>query len=235
MSAQSDQARADVGPADNELEHFVYHISHDLRASIRALTVVPQWIEEDLRAETGGIPNSVAEHVKVLSEQALRLDNMMKDLLTYSRVGRMQSRGRIELHEALGQVTKDLDLPEGFAVSSDFQVAHLHGAERDIVTLISALVSNAAKHGAQNVHLSTEGAADGLRLIVRDDGPGIDPKFHAKIFELMTTLKPRDDVEGSGLGLAIARKIMTQHNGTIEVISAGDVQGAEFIATFPRP
>jgi len=184
----SDQQEAEMRVAmDSELDRFVHHISHDLRASVRALTLIPQWIEEDLREEFGDIPASIREHV-----QSLTLDLVL-----------------------------------------DLEVPALVGGAEDIKTLLSVLVSNGFKHGGGKLNLSSRETESGVALTLRDEGPGIAGKFHKKIFEAMTTLKPRDEVEGSGMGLAIARKIMDHHGGTIQVISNGADQGATFVATFP--
>jgi len=115
----------------------------------------------------------------------------------------------------------------------DLEVPALVGGAEDIKTLLSVLVSNGFKHGGGKLNLSSRETESGVALTLRDEGPGIAGKFHKKIFEAMTTLKPRDEVEGSGMGLAIARKIMDHHGGTIQVISNGADQGATFVATFP--
>ena len=219
--------------SDRELDKFIYHISHDLRASMRALVLVPSWIEEDLREELGGVPASIQEHVKLLTDQAQRLDAMMKDLLLYSRIGRMQTEGVMDLKAALAQVLDEFELPPDFKLEQNLAITELYGWPEDIKMLFRQLISNVLKHAKTNARLKTAKTNGGITLTLRDEGPGIDPKQHDRIFEMMTTLKPRDQVEGSGLGLAIARKIMAQHGGTLDVISDGKGNGTEFVAFFP--
>lgn len=219
--------------ADRELDRFVYHISHDLRASMRALTLVPSWIEEDLKEEFNDVPASIKEHVRVLTEQAQRLDGMMKDLLVYSRIGKEQTVEAVHLPTLLDSLLDELDPNGSLKLTRDLKVTELFGPAAEIKALLEQLILNLIKHAGDTAHLSTSKSREGVRLSLRDEGPGIDPKYHARIFELMTTLRPRDQVEGSGLGLAIARKIMTRLGGTLEVESEGVGHGAEFIASFP--
>jgi len=234
MVGSNDQKPPTDTEIDRELDQFVYHISHDLRASMRALVLVPGWIEEDLQEQFGSVPTSIQEHVTLLTEQARRLDAMMKDLLVYSRIGRMQSVGPIDLDTVLDAVLAELELPQAFELTRDLAVQQMVGWPNDVEVLLYQLISNVVKHGGARAHLRTEARGGGLALHIKDDGPGIDPKQHNRIFEMMTTLKPRDEVEGSGLGLAIARKIMTLHGGTITVVSDGLGNGSEFVANFPK-
>ena len=96
MELDNDPAKSVPG-TETELDAFVYHITHDVRASLRALTIVPQWISEDLEAENIEVPERVSEHIQILSNQARRVDQMMRDLVTFSRVGRMQKQEMVSL------------------------------------------------------------------------------------------------------------------------------------------
>jgi len=98
------------------------------------------------------------------------------------------------------------------------------------------LINNAIKHhDKQNgeVVLSGKRVGDVVEFCVRDNGPGIAPQFHDKIFQLFQTLKRRDEVEGSGMGLAVVKKLVEQQNGRITVHSRGDGTGSEFRFGWP--
>jgi signal transduction histidine kinase len=97
-------------------------------------------------------------------------------------------------------------------------------------------VANAIKHhdkATGNITISTVDLGEMVEFTVADDGPGIDPAFHERIFQMFQTLRPRDQVEGSGIGLAVVEKIVTSVGGTIQVESALG-QGAAFRFTWPR-
>jgi len=204
-----------------EFEDFVYLLSHDVRSSVRALVELPQWIEEDLRDEGHAIMGSLKDNMRLMNTHTSRLDRMLVDLLAYSRVGRRQAVTQVCLSSALETVIDEIVVPNWVNIKTEFHLSTLHIGERDILTLLHALVSNAVKHhvgGEALIEIFSESTDAGQVLHVRDDGPGIPAKFREKVMEAMTTLRPRDEVEGSGMGLAIARKIVTLYNGTIRFV-----------------
>jgi len=214
-----------VGPDDipvisgsKDFEDFIYLLSHDLRNSVRALLEVPQWIKEDLVEGGQLITGSLSSNLGLLENHARRLDRMLVDLLAYSRVGRKQSMQSIYLDYALETVILELNPPSDFKITSDLKCKTVRMGEQDVLTLISALISNAIKHHDQksgSVHISSRQDGNKCVICVRDDGPGIPEEFRAKIFDAMTTLKPRDEIEGSGMGLAIVRKIVDLYSGEL--------------------
>lgn len=236
MTAE-DKIERKTSRRETELDAFVYHISHDVRASMRALTVVPGWIEEDLIAESGGIPGAVKDHIELLTVQAKRLDQMMLDLLAFSRVGRMQDTDWVDLNDALNAMLETDPLPSGFRLIRQLEEPRIFGGTCDLLTLMDVLIRNAYKHHDRKtgeIIISSRREGGDILLSVKDDGPGIEPRFMSRIFELMATLRPRDEVDGSGMGLAIARKIMQQHDGEVWAVSEPDERGTEFIARFPQ-
>jgi signal transduction histidine kinase len=100
------------------------------------------------------------------------------------------------------------------------------------------LVNNAIKHHDKpkgEVVLSARRVGDFVDFVVRDDGPGILPQFHEKIFELFETLKRRDEAESTGMGLTIVKKLIERQNCRITVHSQGDGTGTEFRFQWPTP
>lgn len=215
QSAARSQVRAPVG-ASQEIEDFIYLISHDVRASVRALIELPQWIEEDLAEAGVQINNSVASSIELMNRHTGRLDRMLVDLLTYSRVGRMQEIEKITLESALHDVLEGMKIPGGFTIEYNFDHPDLTLGAQDALMLLRALISNAVKHhdkeeGRISLTSYREGAA--VLLSVSDNGPGIDELYHERVLAPMTTLRPRDEVEGSGMGLAISNKIAMHYGG----------------------
>lgn len=201
-----------------DFEDFVYLLSHDVGNSVRALLEVPQWIKEDFLSSGHCLSKPMAENFDLLETNARRLDRMLSDLLAYSRVGRHQSTQSVELRESLELVTDQMSFSKSFQITHDFQCKALKFGEQDMLTLLSALISNAIKHHDQTsgiIHLSSIELPGEIVLRVQDDGPGIAKKYYDRVFEAMTTLKPRDEVEGSGMGLAIVRKIVHIYNGEL--------------------
>jgi signal transduction histidine kinase len=187
---------------------------------VRALLELPQWIAEDLEEAGVKIDGPVATSIGLMNKHTGRLDRMLVDLLTYSRVGRMQETIQMDLQTCVDQVLEENPLPTNFGLMTDLAHPSITIGERDILTLFAALIGNAVKHHDKSVGriLVASELRDGRALInVSDDGPGIDPAFHARILQAMTTLRPRDEVEGSGMGLAVVSKIAELNGGSVRI------------------
>lgn len=208
-------------PAD-ELEDLIYLISHDLRASLRALLEVPQWIEEDLYDLGQQLPESLTDNIAMMNTHTKRLDRMLCDLLVFSRVGRMQRRVDVNLESVLSDLVEALPVPNDVKIDWKLEWQGLSIGERDIVTLLSALIGNSIKHrdtGMSRILIETLWENGEPVLYVSDDGVGIEPKYNEIIFDVMQTLQPREEVEGSGMGLSIARKVVALYDGSIRLDS----------------
>lgn len=215
-----DKFTVDMFSSASELEDFVYLISHDVRNSVRALIELPQWIEEDLLEAGVRVDGSVSQSIDLMNRHTGRLDRMLVDLLTFSRVGRMQEICKIDVEAALSDMLEAMRIPSGFVLRAELEANALLIGERDALTLFTQLVSNAIKHNDKEtgeivVSLHEEEGTSVLRIA--DDGPGIPEKYREQIFAAMTTLRPRDEVEGSGMGLAIVRKVAQTYGGEISV------------------
>ena len=214
---------ADAGARQNdneaEFEEILYHITHDVRASLRALRIVPDWIEDDLTDAGVAISPSVNEGLGMLRTHAARMDRMLVDLRTYSRIGRKHdATASVPLDTVLSRVVDDLAPGSGLAIHRDFEVGAMMAPPNEIQLLFSIFLGNVMKHChgvARNVWFSARQDADDLVIEVADDGPGIDEAFRQRVFGLLETLRSRDDVEGSGMGLAIAAKIARHLGGEI--------------------
>jgi signal transduction histidine kinase len=140
----------------------------------------------------------------------------------------------LNLRETTKQCFESLGLPEGFVVEIDNVDIVLPKAPLESV--LTNLISNAVKHHLKNaghIEIKSENLQHAYQISVTDDGPGIDPSLHEKIFMKFQTLKPRDEVEGSGLGLAMVEKTLANYSGKISIQS--DIgKGATFIVTWPK-
>lgn len=221
--SSQDPAETPDRAVSQDIEDFIYLISHDVRSSVRALLELPQWIKEDLEEAGVKVDGQVASSIELMNRHTGRLDRMLVDLLTYSRVGRMQSVREVDLNEALDDVIDEITVPSGFQIVRAFDVDVIRIGERDILTLFTALISNAIKHhdGQSGKIVITSSIKEGmLRLAVADDGPGIPEEFRNRVFGAMTTLRPRDEVEGSGMGLANVRKIAGHYDGSARIATS---------------
>ena len=213
-----------AAPPENaavDTQEFIYLLSHDLRSSIRALLELPEWIAEDLEESGLEVSASVLDSISLMKRHTRRLDRMLIDLLEYSRTGEGQNVQKVNLRDACDAALEELRLPSEFRFNQQFNCQAFPICEQDLNALFTALIGNAVKHhdqlsGIVEVMGRMEGTA--LVLTISDDGPGILPEFHERVFRPLTTLRARDDVEGSGLGLAIVRKIARCYNGSARIL-----------------
>jgi light-regulated signal transduction histidine kinase (bacteriophytochrome) len=223
--------------ASKDFEDFIYLISHDVRNSVRALIEVPQWIAEDLVDAGHRIDGPLGENIRLLNTHTSRLDRMLNDLLTYSRVGRMQQVVEMDLAAALESLLMELRLPAGFRLTLDLAAPVVRIGESDLMTLLTALVTNSIRHRDRDtgeIQIATRREGAEVVLTYRDDSPGIPKPLREKAFRAMTTLKSRDEVEGSGMGLAHVAKIVATYHAELKWLETEAERGVAFEFRFPE-
>lgn len=203
---------------------------------LRALSILPKWISRDLE-KAGTLLPTIDEHLGDMRTQVDRMDRLLADLLDYSRVGRLPGSVSMVDPEKLSEdVRALLQPPSGFelVVESDLPAVEVISTEFELV--LRNLVSNAIKHHDRDrgrIVVRSGHAGASLFFEISDDGPGIAPDYHQRIFEMFSTLRSRDEVEGSGMGLALIKKIVERWGGRISVISNAEERGATFRFTLP--
>jgi two-component system sensor kinase FixL len=221
--------------SNQALDEFAYAASHDLKAPLRVIDNTSKWLEEDLGAQLTG---EMRENMQLLRGRVKRMEKLLNDLLSYSRIGRKADAAFTELIPGNALMTDVLIMaspPEGFQIVVDPEFDHIQVCRMPLQQIFMNLIGNAIKHHDRALGVIEITLEPGLVMhtfTVRDDGPGIDPKFHARIFEMFQTLKPRDQVEGSGMGLAMVRKYVQLMGGTITVDS-DEGKGSCFRFTWP--
>lgn len=230
MTALSTAPRQTMG-------RLISKVSHDTQNSVRALLHLQDWIKDDLKDRQIELPPDVLGHFDMMATHARRLDRMRADLTTFARIGQCGGDGVIRLNQCITDAIQSLNVPRGFSVTFDLECEEVKAAEHDVSALLKALMSNGIKHhhlGSGRIHIKTR-ASDGMCVItVSDDGPGIAPQDYPRIFDAMTTLRPRDDVEGSGLGLAIVLKVIDHYDGTLALGQGANGIGSVFEIKLPK-
>lgn len=213
-----------------ELDQFAYVASHDLKAPLRGISNLAQWIGEDNHS----LGDEGREHLRLMQNRVARMEALVDGILAYSRAGR--KREPVELVD-VGQLlreTIDLLAPgAGASVTVDASMPVVKVERVPFQQVWLNLVSNALKHGKPDgkVRLGHK-KVDGVdAFFVQDDGPGIDARFHERVFGLFQTLAPRDKVEGTGIGLAVVKKLVEAHRGRVWLESEVG-KGATFYFTW---
>lgn len=221
--------------SNRDLDQFAYIASHDLKAPLRGIANLSQWVEEDLGDR---VTDQVREHLQLLRGRVHRMEALIEGILQYSRAGRVRNPSEaVAVRRLVLDVIELLEAPERvrFEVAADLPV--LTTERLPLQQVLQNLIGNAVKytHRADAVvRVSAVAEGDGWHFIVADNGPGIPAEFHDKIWGVFQTLAPRDKVEGTGIGLALVKKIVEYRGGTAWVESAPG-QGAAFHFLWPAP
>jgi signal transduction histidine kinase len=230
---EREEQRLELLRSNADLEEFAYLASHDLKAPLRGIANLVQWIGDDTAATAN--PETL-ENLKLLRNRVTRLQMLLDGLLAYSRVGRKHAAVEaVDVAVMVDDIVAMLAPPPGFVVTHNGEMPVLRTHRVPLRVVLENLIGNALKH-----HDRTEGRitvamqkTDGVaEFRVSDDGPGISPWFHDRIFMIFETLASREDVESSGIGLAIVKKKVEGHGGRIHVESAPPTRGASFVFTW---
>ncbi len=219
--------------ANSELERFVYVASHDLKAPMRGIDNLASWIEQDL---DGTLDDETRENLTLLRGRVNRMEKLLDGLLEYSRIGRFDLEAEdTATREMLDDIVDYLSLPGGFSVEIPDDMPVLKTEIVSLEQVFRNLINNAVKHHDRDqgqIKIGWSGKAGYYEFTVADDGPGIAPEFHERVFTMFQTLKPRDEVEGSGLGLSMVKKEVEGHGGEIRIDSTAATRGTTFRFTW---
>ncbi|MBY0525521.1 MAG: PAS domain S-box protein [Gemmataceae bacterium] len=228
---------------NRELDDFTYVVSHDLKEPLRTLQAFSNFLAQDYRSQLGAEGQEYIDHLISASK---RLGNLIDDLLTLSRIGRVLNTPRVfDLNETFGTVRSDLAgliQRKNAIIRCDGPLPSVLGDPPRVAQLLANLVSNGLKYNESprpEVLVGTLPPRNGVDLdrvivYVRDNGIGIDPKYHDQVFGIFRRLHLPEQYEGTGAGLAICKKIVEAHGGRIWIESQPGA-GATFFFTLPRP
>jgi len=225
---------AELEVANKELEAFSYSVSHDLRAPLRAVDGFSQAVLEDYGSK---LPAEGHRYLQIIRDGAQRMGVLIDDLLTFSRLSRMdlvrqKVQNRALVDEALRELNSQSDGRE-----IDWRIAELPPCEGDPALLKQVwvnLLSNALKYTrkreAVRIEIGSRRENNQDVFFVRDNGTGFDMQYADKLFGVFQRLHRAEEFEGTGVGLAIVQRIVHRHGGRIWAKAAVD-RGAEFSFT----
>jgi DNA-binding LacI/PurR family transcriptional regulator/signal transduction histidine kinase len=232
------ETNADLEAKNAELERFTYTVSHDLKAPLITIRGFLGFAEQD--AQAGNWERFAVDMTRIV-EATEKMRRLLDDLLELSRIGRLMNAPEsmplsAVVHEAL-QVVQGRIAARGVQIELEPDLPLVYGDRVRLVEVLQNLIDNACKfmgdQPAPRITIGRRGTdRDGKPIVsVADNGRGIDPQYHEKIFGLFNQLDPR--TEGTGIGLALVKRIVEVHGGRIWVESAGQGTGSTFYFTLP--
>lgn len=229
--ARLSQVTAGEKAARDELNQFVYAASHDLQEPLRAISAYTQLLQRKYADDP-----ECAELTGFVLEGAGRMHSMISSLLAYSRINPVPRRTVMKLAVVAQWAVANLgaEIRESGAKITVGDLPEVAIDESQFVQLFQNLLSNALKFRGEEpprIEISAEEQENGYVISIRDNGPGIPPKYHTQVFDVFKRLHGKS-IPGNGIGLALCRRIVHGHGGRIWVESEGS-GGSTFKFTIP--
>ncbi|MGE9745615.1 sensor histidine kinase [Bdellovibrio bacteriovorus] len=221
---------------NQEMEQFVYTVSHDLKSPLVTSSSFIEFIKEDIKS---GNMEDVHDSIDRLEKAHKRMQELINDLLQLSRAGRMElNLSDVSMNDIINEILENFSdrlKDRNIEVQIPTDLPKVIGDRRRLYQVLENLVTNALKYGTSSPHpqiqILTKDAPTEMLVGVKDNGPGIAPAYHRKIFGLFQRLD--NSQEGTGVGLAIVQRIMQLHGGRTWVESREN-EGATFWLAFPK-
>ncbi|MBN1872511.1 MAG: HAMP domain-containing protein [Candidatus Omnitrophica bacterium] len=225
---------------NKELDSFVYTASHDLRAPLRGISSFASFLEEDYKDR---LDDEGRDNLRQIKEGTKRMNDLIEDLLKLSRISRIKNPyENTDMNELISSVIQriEYDIRENnvdLKVQEDLPAIRCDKIKLGEVVL--NLINNAIKFSSKNnkqrprVEVGYEDEGDFHKFFVKDNGIGIDPKYHDQVFGLFKRLHSSSEYEGTGAGLSIVKRVIDDHGGKIWIESELG-KGSKFCFTIPK-
>ncbi|MES2138855.1 MAG: PAS domain S-box protein [Bacteroidota bacterium] len=230
------QKSEELARSNQELEQFAYVASHDLQEPLRTIYNFVGLLDKKYSGKTD---EDSKEYFKFIVNATSKMQNLIKDLLEFSRVGKNMLFTAVDCNKILKEVIADLDtsIKESNAKITSAILPVLQGNETELKRLFQNLISNAIKFRKKNVSpeitITVEQKKKEYLFAIRDNGIGIEEKFISKLFIIFQRLHSVEEYPGTGIGLATCKKIVTLHRGKIWVESKLG-EGSSFYFTLSK-
>ncbi|MGZ4035178.1 MAG: sensor histidine kinase, partial [Bacteroidia bacterium] len=223
--------------ANAELANFAYIASHDLQEPLRTIV---NYVDLFQKKYSEKLDKKSDEYLRYISEATVRMRTLINDLLEYSRIGRLDSEiASIDCNKLLQTVLRDLSvaIKESNSKIKVEKLPVIIGYPTEMKSLFQNLISNAIKFRKPDkdtiVTVTAQAKDNDWLFAVKDNGIGMDKKYHNRIFTIFQRLHTQKEYPGTGIGLAQSKKIVELHKGKIWVESEPG-QGSTFYFTIPK-
>jgi light-regulated signal transduction histidine kinase (bacteriophytochrome) len=220
--------------SNQELNDFAYIISHDLKAPLRAIGSLTNWLNQDYRDK---LDEQGQQLIDLLNQRTVRMHNLIEGVLNYSRISHIHhSMVKQDVNEIVKGVVADLNLPTTIQVKIGCVLPAVWFEETKLRQVFQNLIGNAAKYMNKEqglIEVLCKEDEDFWWFEIKDNGPGIDESHYQRIFKIFQTLQPKDTFESTGIGLSIVKKIVEMGGGSIHLTSKLE-EGTSFFFSIPK-
>lgn len=211
---------AELEAANHELAEFAYVVSHDLKAPLRGVSLISEWLAQDYASRLG--PDGVELFGK-LRRRVQEMHALVDGVLAYTRIGHtVEEDVAVDLNQIVRQVLHLIGSPPEVQFNIPSSLPVVRGLPHQLIQVFQNLLDNAVKFlgrsdGAVTLHIQRRSL--GWEFAVEDNGPGIDPRHHERIFQMFQRLNPDPKVPGSGIGLSLVKRVIEARGGRVSVES----------------
>jgi len=234
VEERQDELLEKVERINKELKDFAYIVSHDLKAPLRGIKTLADWLSTDYADR---LDDKGREQMSLLGNRVDRMHNLIDGVLEYSRIGRTEEKPvQVNLNDLIPTIIDTIAPPENIAITIENELPVIKCDQTRILQIFQNLLSNAIKYMDKpqgQIRISCVEEDGFWRFSVADNGPGIEEKHFDKIFQIFQTLSPRDEFESTGVGLSVVKKIVELYGGKIWVESKAG-EGSTFFFTLPK-
>ena len=220
--------------SNKELQDFAYVTAHDLKAPLRAIGTLADWIYDDYKDTFN---DQGKDQMNLIKGRVSRMNELIDSILKYSEIGRgSQSFKRVHVDDLMAEVVSIIDPPESIDIIVQDELPVVVCEKIRLLQVFQNLIGNAIKYMDKpqgRIEVGCRDQGNMWEFYVEDNGPGIDAKYHKKVFKMFQTLVPRDEFESTGIGLAVVKKIVELYGGQVWVTSDPG-QGSCFHFTLPK-
>ena len=203
-----------------ELDDFNHIVSHDLKSPLVSVHALVSFIEEDLKTT---LDKETKNHLSLIKKVVSKMDALINGLLEYSKVAKGNKRKELfSINDLLKEVKSVVDHQNKNTINLLERDIVIYANKIELDHVFQNLINNSIKHSDKDraiINISVSKLPNEYLFSVSDNGPGIDPKHHAKIFKMFSQLNVNKDITSTGIGLAIVKKIISKNHGVIYVTS----------------
>lgn len=221
-----------LSESNRSLHEFAHIIAHDLKAPLRAIGTLADWIFCDYHDK---LDEQGREKTRLLAARARRMSDIVDSILRYTEIKTAVSNQEVDLGQLVQSIVENIATPEDVNIKIS-KLPSLVCEKIRIAQVFENLLMNAVKFMNRTdgqIEVTCSEDEDSWKFCVADDGPGIEEKYFDRIFKVFQTLTPRDEVEGAGIGLAVVKRIVEMYGGRVWVESTVG-RGSKFFFTLPK-